>query len=54
MKSHSSKKKKLRYIKIPPDFFSDFHFEIKLPTIICKICGEEILATPENILLYGL
>ncbi len=42
-----------KIINIPKDFFKDLKFHITMPMITCKICGEEILATPENIFLYG-
>lgn len=37
-----------RYIKIPKDYFKDVDFKITLPTIKCKICGQDILDTPQN------
>ena len=38
-----------REFKVPKDFFKNLHYKITVPTIICS-CGEEVLATPSNIL----
>lgn len=35
-------------IKIPKKFFKKLNLNIKVPTIRCKKCGEEILDTPTN------
>ena len=38
-------------IKIPKDFFRELNFKLQVPTILCPICGEEILDTLTNRLL---
>lgn len=37
--------------KVPKDFFKGLDFKVQVPTILCPICGEEILDTPTNRLL---
>jgi len=39
---------KNKEIQIPKSFFKKLKCKIKLPTIKCNICGEEILDTPTN------
>ena len=35
-------------IKIPKEFFNKLKWKVKIPTIKCKQCGEDILDTPTN------
>ena len=35
-------------IKIPKAFFNKLKWKVKIPTIKCKQCGEDILDTPTN------
>ena len=40
--------KKEKTIKIPKNFFKKLKWKVKLPTIKCIICGEDVLNTPTN------
>lgn len=42
-----------KYIKIPKNFFKDLKFDIKVPTFVCKFCGEGVLLTPTNLLKFS-
>jgi hypothetical protein len=38
-------------MEIKKEYFNKLKYKIELPTIICKCCGEEVLVTPENLIL---
>ena len=38
----------MRYVPIQKEFFKKFKWRLELPTIKCKVCGEDILDTPTN------